>query len=108
MPRPVPDWMHNHPKARYLIARWVAQPEWADRAEIREIYKQAKRTGMHVDHIVPLCHPLVCGLHVEHNLQLLPPGVNYYKSNNHWPDMPYEPGVLDIPKLGPHQLRLEI
>jgi len=40
-----------------------------------------------VDHIVPLIHPFVCGLHVENNLRIIPLADNIRKSNNHWPDM---------------------
>jgi 5-methylcytosine-specific restriction endonuclease McrA len=41
-----------------------------------------------VDHIVPLKSPLVCGLHVEHNLQVIPATQNRRKHNRVWPDMP--------------------
>ena len=34
-----------------------------------------------VDHIIPVQHPLVCGLHNEANLQILPRKVNRKKSN---------------------------
>lgn len=98
MPRPIPDWMHRHPKSRYLINRWIAQPEWADTSAMNRIYEQSLKQGGHVDHIVPLCSPIVCGLHVEHNLQILPAGSNYSKSNHIWPDMPGEPMHLDIPR----------
>lgn len=54
---------------------------WADRDAFTTIYAEARSQGMHVDHIVPLKHPLVCGLHVEHNLQLLTPKDNMEKSN---------------------------
>lgn len=80
------------------IARRVAQkalcPAWANRAAIVEIYKfarqQTKALGeVHsVDHIVPLKHPLVCGLHVEHNLRVIPQRENASKGNRWWPDMP--------------------
>ena len=36
---------------------------------------------------MPLNHPLVCGLHVQNNLQLLPLAENIRKGNNWWPDM---------------------
>jgi hypothetical protein len=59
-----------------------AMPPWADREEILRIYLKAREEGMHVDHIVPLNHGLVCGLHNQFNLQLLPPAENIAKSNH--------------------------
>jgi hypothetical protein len=41
-----------------------------------------------VDHIVPLNHPLVCGMHIAVNLQIIRYNDNATKSNNWWPDMP--------------------
>lgn len=40
-----------------------------------------------VDHIVPLVHPLVCGLHCVANMRVIPLAENIMKSNNIWPDM---------------------
>lgn len=54
---------------------------WADMEKIAEIYAKAKELGMHVDHIIPLKHELVCGLHCEANLQILPPDENIAKRN---------------------------
>lgn len=71
-----------------------AMPKWANRFFIGEIYDLARlRSKMlgepwHVDHIVPLISPLVCGLHVEHNLRVIPARINRAKSNSHWPDKP--------------------
>lgn len=69
-----------------------AMPKWANRFFIGEIYDLARlRTKLlgepwHVDHIVPLVSSIVCGLHVEHNLRVIPAQINRAKSNSHWPD----------------------
>lgn len=52
-----------------------------ERQAIAELYEMAARLGMKVDHIVPVKHPLVCGLHVLRNLQLLTPDENIRKGN---------------------------
>ena len=65
-------------------------PIWltdADHAEIKRIYKIAnqktKQTGIkwHVDHIIPLRGKNVSGLHVPHNLRVVPASENLRKSN---------------------------
>ena len=48
---------------------------------LEEIYDLAGKRGLEVDHIVPLKHPLVCGLHVPENLQLLTRSENARKNN---------------------------
>ena len=60
-----------------------AMPKWVDRRAILNVYKEAKRLGLSVDHIVPLHNPTVCGLHVPWNLQLLPLEDNIRKGNKH-------------------------
>lgn len=65
-----------------------AMPPWADKKEIADVYRAARErqieTGdlWHVDHIIPLKHRLVCGLHVAANLQLLPGLENIRKNNS--------------------------
>jgi 5-methylcytosine-specific restriction endonuclease McrA len=58
-----------------------AQPKWADQNAILDVYKEAEYFGLEVDHIIPLKHPLVCGLHVVDNLQLLSREENARKNN---------------------------
>lgn len=79
--------------ARYGQKR-KAVPSWANREEIRSIYRKAAEmtatTGIkhHVDHVVPLRSKRVCGLHVQHNLAVIPSAENIRKGNRFWPDMP--------------------
>jgi hypothetical protein len=64
-----------------------ACPNWANKDAINTIYKTAKEltksTGIsyEVDHVIPVRHPLVCGLHVENNLQIILKDENREKSN---------------------------
>lgn len=66
--------------AKYRASKLKATPKWADLEKIKIIYRECP-TGYHVDHIVPLQHPLVCGLHCEFNLQHLTAEENLRKSN---------------------------
>lgn len=80
--------------AKRRAAKRMAIPKWADKKAIAYHYKRAafltKERGFKycVDHIVPLSSPLVCGLHVQDNLRVVPSGLNLIKSNRSWPDMP--------------------
>lgn len=74
--------------ARRYAKKSQSTPRWAERELIAEVYRQAALRGWHVDHVVPLNSPLVCGLHCWANLQLLSPSENCSKGNHHWPDMP--------------------
>ena len=74
--------------AKRYAAKLRALPTWAELEKIAVVYAKAREYGLTVDHVVPLQHPLVCGLHVWHNLQLLHDSENAKKRNYHWPDMP--------------------
>lgn len=94
------DWRKNNPgqknalEATRKAKKLKATPIWANAIAIRGYYDTAVAMGMllgewyHVDHIVPLQGKTVCGLHVEHNLQILPASINAAKGNRVWPDMP--------------------
>jgi len=87
------DWAkNNHSKrtsifANYKATKLKATPAWFERKQIEKVYKEARKYGFHVDHIVPLQSKTVCGLHCWHNLQLLNASINCSKGNYHWPDM---------------------
>lgn len=84
----------NQKCAAYRAGKLRATPKWASEALILAIYEecqlQSEETGVphHVDHVVPLISDIVCGLHCEDNLQVLPALENLSKGNRHWPDMP--------------------
>ena len=94
------EWAKSNPdrrRAQHALRKATkiqATPSWANQERITEIYFLAayltKSTGVpyHVDHLVPLRHPLVCGLHCEANLWPIPAVENIRKRNTYWPNMP--------------------
>lgn len=58
-----------------------ATPVWACQDTIKSFYKDAQYFGESIDHIIPLNNPLVCGLHCEFNLQMIPLSDNIKKNN---------------------------
>lgn len=83
---------HATKAARRRLLVKQAIPTWADLSAINGLYFLSdifKRAGviLHVDHVVPINSDIVCGLHCEANLQLLPAFENTSKGNRHWPDM---------------------
>lgn len=66
---------------RYNMRKRLCTPPWADLEKIKAIYAEAAQSNATVDHIVPITHPLVCGLHVHYNLQLLSKSENSSKNN---------------------------
>jgi hypothetical protein len=101
------DWTVLPPswQRKWMVQRIIATPPWADFTEIRAVYVRARllseQTGVvhNVDHIIPLHHPRVSGLHVHFNLRAIPAGPNMSKGN-HW--CPEQLEMFD----GPEQLRL--
>ncbi len=88
------QWHRDNPERtlarvrEYQADKINATPSWADRRYMELFYIFAKeeeqRLGVpvHVDHIIPLRHKLVCGLHNEFNLQLLTATDNHIKNNH--------------------------
>jgi hypothetical protein len=70
----------NNANAIRRATKLNATPKFANIKKIKEIYKNCPK-GFHVDHVIPLKNKLVCGLHVEWNLQYLPAKENLSKSN---------------------------
>ncbi len=94
--------------ARRRAAVKQAIPKWVDISKIREIYRQArsleKQDGIkrHVDHIVPITgwdretgQHVVCGLHVENNLEIMTSSDNLHKTKYIGDDLNLE-DILDI------------
>ena len=85
---------HAAKEGRRRATKMQATPNWADWLKMEGEYTLANKltkilgVQFQVDHIVPLISSIVCGLHCEANLQVLPGVVNLKKSNKYWPDMP--------------------
>lgn len=77
------------PQQRRQSIAALAKPKWRDTKAIKAFYDEAKRltkeTGIvhHVDHYYPLQGIVCCGLHVHHNLRVIPASQNCSKSNEH-------------------------
>lgn len=78
---------------KYQAAKRKAIPAWSELKAVSIIYAKCARltkwleVAHNVDHIVPLQSDLVCGLHCEANLRIVPQTENLSKGNRHWPDM---------------------
>ena len=92
--------------SRRRAAKYAATPRWVNRGVLLLIYRKAaimtKKTGIvyHVDHIVPLQHERVCGLHIPINLRIIPATENLTKRNKFEEDkilaLPNRPLWCDI------------
>ena len=83
-------WDRREKQERRACPPWMP---WKIMQELkREVYRMSKRDGVlySLDHIVPLENPIVCGLHVPWNTEVLTLEKNVRKSNNVWPDMPLQ------------------
>ena len=77
----------NAINAKRRALKVQATPHWANIDKIKDFYVRAKEmnkitgTKYHVDHIIPLRSPIVCGLHCHNNLQILTADENRKKYN---------------------------
>ena len=94
----------SRPIQPHRTPAWLTKEQ---RKEMRRLQRVARRLGLQVDHIVPLNHPRVCGLHVPWNLELLTAKQNRYKSNYTWPGDPYAPAEFHFVEE-PHQHALPL
>ncbi len=80
-------WKKQHPdrnaasRMRYHAAQLQRVPAWADHEATKQVYTEAQKQGLTVDHVYPLRGKLVSGLHVANNLQLLTKTENSSKGN---------------------------
>jgi 5-methylcytosine-specific restriction endonuclease McrA len=67
----------------YIRRRDTQTPPLDEFSELwlQEVYDLANKRKLEVDHIIPLKHPKVCGLHVPWNMQLLSRSENAKKGN---------------------------
>lgn len=101
----LPPWFEKHPRRSRLIRVALSCVPWeGNKKAVERVYREAKRRGLVVDHVIPLAHPYVCGLTVPGNLQLLTDEVNAAKGNKWHPDQ------LDAWALQPepHQTSLQL
>lgn len=72
---------HKVYNARASLRNKELRKRTLDRESVIKFYEE-RPEGMEVDHIIPINHPLVCGLHCVANFQYLSPEDNRKKSNS--------------------------
>jgi hypothetical protein len=88
----LPGWLRKHCRIGYITSCIVSHPPWVDRAAILAMRDEAKfftlLTGEQwvLDHVIPVNHPLVCGLSVPANFRIVPHRVNAAKGNRWYPE----------------------
>jgi hypothetical protein len=95
----------NSRKAKRRATKKNATPKWLSpqhKSQIKAVYQQAaeltEQTGEqhHVDHIIPLKHDLVCGLHVPWNLRPVLGSENSSKCNRFNPFDDWQTGKKEL------------
>ena len=88
---PPPAWLKRHPRCAYLTRHILSVPYWVkysdfDALRLERLWASVMHNELHcLDHIVPLSHPLVCGLTVPWNLRVVSAKANTAKGNNWLP-----------------------
>lgn len=87
-----PPWLYLHPRRRYVEQKILATPPWVTHRAMLELHIRklqiSEDSGIKhtLDHIIPLNHPMVCGLNVPWNIQIVPHWHNARKSNRFSPE----------------------
>jgi len=90
---------------RYFWKVLQATGSWTDHSRIDSIYEECSRRrargeNVVVNHIVPICSDIVCGLQTSRNMQIITENMNAVKGNRWWPDCPDDingvPEQLDL------------
>lgn len=82
--KPGPRSLHQAERQRRVKQ---ATPKWFDAKAVLRLYLHAQRLSKrrkekyHVDHIIPIWHPEVCGLHTHQNMQVITERRNAKKGN---------------------------
>lgn len=69
---------------RHAVTEWDRELDSlviAEAYDLRKLRTEATGYEWHVDHVVPLTNPHVCGLHNAHNLEVVPASYNCSKRN---------------------------